>query len=417
MALRMSIKIELRPEIELGIWQGMGGAITEATAYNFAKLRPARQRALLEAYYGKDGLDYRWGRISVGSNDFCLKSFEYTKRRDLSDFSIEHDEEYVLPMLKKILSKKQLHFVASPWSPPSCMKTTRVQRFGGHLKPWCFEDYAKYLRLWLETYAEQGVKVDYLVPQNEPFAVQIWESCLYSLRAQRKLAYKYLAQELDDLDVQILLWDHNKRGLTKIADGLFNGSHVTEVGYDKKVAGLCYHWYNGTHANEMWHVRQKYPDILMLSSEMCCGYSPYDAEEWKKDGALYLRELMADINCGTSAWIDWNMLLSWRGGPSYCKNFVKSPVILNETEDDFVLTPIYDALKEFAWLFPAGSKVLRCECDSDGVAVVARKLSGGVKCELVLANLTPDEQEVECAAGSKHKAVRLAGFELTKISF
>ena len=45
-------------DIELGTWQGLGGAITEATAYNFAKLDSDKQKKLLDLYYGENGLDY-----------------------------------------------------------------------------------------------------------------------------------------------------------------------------------------------------------------------------------------------------------------------------------------------------------------------------------------------------------------------
>ena len=103
----MSINVTIRKDLNLGTWRGMGGAITEATAYNFAKLSPKKQQKLLDAYYGKDGLDYRWCRISIGSNDFCLKSFEYTKKNNLRDFSIEHDKKWVLPMLQKVIKKQK----------------------------------------------------------------------------------------------------------------------------------------------------------------------------------------------------------------------------------------------------------------------------------------------------------------------
>ena len=118
----MVTEILIKDNIELGIWQGIGGAITEATAYNYAKLNLSKKRQLLDAYFSKNGLDYRWGRLSIGGNDFCLKPYEYTKRVDLSDFSIKHDEEWVLPMLGDILRKKNLCLVATPWSPPKCMK-------------------------------------------------------------------------------------------------------------------------------------------------------------------------------------------------------------------------------------------------------------------------------------------------------
>ena len=386
----MSIKITVRTDLELGVWQGMGGAITEATAYNFAKLPPEKQRQFLDAYYGKDGLDYHWARVSIGSNDFCLKSYEYTKKADLSDFSIEHDQKWLLPLLKRILKRKRLKIVATPWSPPKCLKWPPMQRHGGFLKPWRYERYADYLCKWLDAYASEGVKIDYLSPQNEPRATQIWESCRYSYRAQRKLA-----RTLSCLNVQLLLWDHNKKHLVKVADKLLP---------DSSAVGLCFHWYDGTHSDQMWQVRQKYPDKMLVSSEMCCGFSPYGSD-WSRDAQLYLGELLNDINCGTSAWIDWNMLLDYHGGPSYCRNYVKSPIILNEAGNDFVLTPIYEALKNFAKYCPAGSKIIRCDFDSTSVAVVARKTTKAY--EVVLAKLTDAPQEITIQLGNKCKNITL----------
>jgi glucosylceramidase len=373
----MSIKITIRKDLSLGTWLGLGGAITEATAYNFSKLSPAKQKQLLDAYYGKNGLDYRWGRIPIGSCDFCLEPYEYTKRSDLSDFSIAHDEKWLLPMLRKVNKIKKLTFVAAPWSPPSCLKFLHMRRFGGKLKPWHYKTYAEYLRRWLNAYKKEGITIDYLSPQNEPFARQIWESCRYSFRAQRKLA-----KELSGLGPKLLLWDHNKKQLARVADELLPGTD----------AGLCFHWYDGTCSEQMWKVHQKYPNTLMVSSEMCCGFSPYDEKEWQKDAVLYLKEIMTDINCGTRAWIDWNMLLDHNGGPSYCKNYVKSPVILNEAGNDFILTPIYEALKTFAKLFPAGSETVRCDYDSNDVVAVARKIKNSY--EVVVANLTNEKQVV-----------------------
>lgn len=404
----MSIEITIRKDIELGTWEGLGGAITEATAYNFFKLKKPQREKLLQAYFGKDGLDYRWGRVSIGSNDFCLESYEYTRRPSLRDFSILHDKRWVLRMLKQILAEKDLQLIASPWSPPACLKTTHFQRLGGHLKPWRYRTYARYLRKWLDAYREEGVEIRYLTPQNEPRAIQVWESCVYSFRAQRRLAYRYLAPALEGIDTQILLWDHNKKQLPEVADKLLKDSNP-------KVAGLCYHWYDGTCPEEMWAVRQKYPDIVMLGSEMCVGFSPYDPADWATAANPYYYEIFSDINTGACAFLDWNMLLDWRGGPSYCQNYVKSPVILNEQGNDFILTPIYDALKKFAKLYPAGSKIVRCDYDSKDVAAIARKTKAGY--EAVIANVSGGEQEVEIKLGKTKKHLKLLPLEIKKLVF
>ena len=154
---------------------------------------------------------------------------------------------------------------------------------------------------------------------------------------------------------------------------------------------------------------------MMVSSEMCCGFSPYEPGDWALATNLYLYELMSDINTGASAWIDWNMLLSWTGGPSYCNNNVKSPVILNEAENDFILTPIYDALKKFAKAFPAGSEIVHCEYESSDVAVVARKTRTSYVA--VIANLSGEPKEVEVRLGKQKKRVQLNVFEIKKVTF
>ena len=317
-----------------------GGAVTEATAYNFARLSAKRQREFLRAYFGKNGLNYDWVRISIGSNDFCLSSYEYTKRKDLRDFSIERDREYIIPMLKKILEYKDVKVIASPWSPPSFMKTNG-QLVGGKLKRNHYKIYAQYIRKWLKAYAEEGIKVGYITPQNEPEAEQRWESCVYNYRQLKRLIYKHLVPALRGFDTKILIWDHNKEKLSEVAHVLLDG-----ISRDK-IAGIAFHWYKGIHEREMRTVRRDFPELMMVASEMCCGFSPYDKREWQKDAELYIRELQADKECGVDVWIDWNMLLDWEGGPTHVGNNVKSPVILNERGDDFILTPIYDALLGF----------------------------------------------------------------------
>ncbi len=404
----MAITITVRKDIEIGFWQGIGGAITEAAAYNFAKLSPKKQQELINAYYSKDGLDYRWARVSIGSNDFCLKPYEYTKKTNLSDFSINHDQKWVLPMLRKILAKKKLQFIASPWSPPSCLKASRGQR----LSFWHYGRYARYIHKWLEAYADEGVIINYITPQNEPCVIQPWESCIYSYRSQKKLAYRYLAAELRDMDVQILLWDHNKKYLTDVAKRLV----TKKCEANKKIAGICFHWYDGTHPDQMWQVRQKYPDILMISSEMCCGYkSPYDEQDWKYAAKLYCRELFADINSGSNAWLDWNILLSEQGGPNYCGNYVKSPIILTGTEDGFILTPIYEALKKFVKMFPAGSLVVRCDYNSEELMAVARRTQFAY--EVIIMNTSGQKAEVDIIFDHQQKTISLTESEIKKVTF
>ena len=67
------VTIEVFPNKEKQTWIGMGGAITEASSYNMDKLEKDEKEAFINAYYSKEGLNYNLGRVSIASNDFCLK--------------------------------------------------------------------------------------------------------------------------------------------------------------------------------------------------------------------------------------------------------------------------------------------------------------------------------------------------------
>ena len=285
------------------------------------------------------------------------------------------------------------------------MKTNQQLRKGGRLRWKYYEEYAQYLRNWLDDYAKEGVDIDYLVPQNEPAAAQDWESCRWSLRAQRRFIYNYLAPALDGSKTRILAWDHNKKYLARVARRLM-GRAPRET--RDKVAGLAFHWYDGAYSNQMDKVKARYPDKIMISSEMCCGWSDYNEDTWKNDADLYTGEIFACINSGVSAWLDWNILLDSKGGPAQQNNNVKAPVILNKESDDFILTPIYMRLRDIAQIIPAGSKILKCECDDkrmsgrrpSGVVAVAARVRG--RARLIVANLSNDtvvvrvgEKEIE----------------------
>ena len=50
---------------------------------------------------------------------------------DLSTFSIEHDKQYIIPMLKEAIRiNPEIELMGSPWSPPAWMKTNELAASG-----------------------------------------------------------------------------------------------------------------------------------------------------------------------------------------------------------------------------------------------------------------------------------------------
>ena len=118
--------INIYPDVTYEQFMGFGGAITESSGYAYSKLSEDKKKDFINEYYSEQGLNYSLARLPIGSCDFSLKSYSYSNKENLSDFSIEKDKEYILPLLKDAGEKKGLTLFSSIWSPPRFMKTTKM---------------------------------------------------------------------------------------------------------------------------------------------------------------------------------------------------------------------------------------------------------------------------------------------------
>lgn len=340
---------------------GMGGTITEVSCYNLNKLPIDKQEELLNCYYSKNGLNYNWARISIGSNDFSLSKYSYSEQNDLKDFNIERDKELIIPTIKRIQKKNKLNIIASPWSPPIFMKNNN-SFLRGKLDKEYYNNYANYLVKFIKYYKEENINIDYLTMQNEPFAKQPWESCCYSMEEQKEFIYNYLLKKLNE--TKLLLWDHNRDELTNVMSNIYHKN--------SKVGGIAFHNYVQGYYNSLKYISENYQDLLLIHSEGCCGYSKYKEKKWLDKAEYYLKDLIKDLNNGLNAYIDWNILLDYKGGPREVNEPCAAPVILNKNDNDFILTPIYYYLGHVNHFVDNNSYVIEIENNND-LYVVAFK--------------------------------------------
>ena len=346
-------------------WYGLGSAITESSAYNYSLLSDNLKKELINDLYSKDKLNLSIGRLPIGSCDFSLSSYSYSYNEDLSDFSIDEDKKYIIPTLKDIYNYKKISLISSPWSPPAFMKNNNKLLHGGKLKSNYYKLFAKYLRLYIDSYKKEGFDINYITMQNEPYAKQKWESCLYSLKEQHNFIKDYLINELDNTNTNILLWDHNREKINKYVDELYINND--------KVKGVGIHWYTGPYYNNILDIHNRYPNLLIINTEMCCGYSRYNNNDWINDAEEYLKDIISCMNNGVSAYLDWNIFLNSEGGPSHIINPVKSPIILNEEENNYIKTPIYYYLTHIAKYIDKDYEIVETINNSELYIVSAKK--------------------------------------------
>src|ERR1700674_742130 len=99
---------------------GIGGALTDGPAGTFAKLPPAKQREILDAYFDvSKGIGYTLARTNIHSCDFSSGSYTYVNEgdRELQSFSVSHDKQFRIPFIKQALAKAagKLSIFGSPW--------------------------------------------------------------------------------------------------------------------------------------------------------------------------------------------------------------------------------------------------------------------------------------------------------------
>ena len=200
--------------------QGFGGALTESSAYVLSLL-PAKDRAeVLRRYYDpKDGLGYTLARTHINSCDFSLNMWALDATPgdyDLHDFTLAPMRKWVLPLIHEAnqASGNKLRLLASPWSPPTWMKTNNRMDDGGSLRGEYAPAWANYFVKFVQQMkAEEGIDVWALTVQNEPQAKQVWESCLYTPEQERDFVKKHLGPALAKAGlsgVKLLATDHNR---------------------------------------------------------------------------------------------------------------------------------------------------------------------------------------------------------------
>ena len=363
--------INLYPEITYQSMLGFGGAITESAGYAFSKLPSDKQDSLLNEYFSKDGINYSLARLPIGSCDFSIKSYSYTSKRNLSDFSIEKDKQFIIPFLKKALEKNpNIECLASPWSPPWFMKNTFILILGGKLRSKYKQAWADYFVKYINAYKNEGISIKYLTVQNEPNAIQNWESCLYDAKHEADFAINYLFPTLkkNNIDAKILIWDHNKDRVVKRANEEFSIE-----GSDDAIAGMAFHYYSGDHFQNLKLFKDMYPNKLLIHTEMCTGYSGFKQCDEIPNAELYAHEIIGDLNSGTNGFIDWNIMLDHEGGPNHKKNFCNSPVMLNDNSTDYVKNLSFSYIGHFSKYIQVGAKRIAYSSYTDKLEITSFK--------------------------------------------
>lgn len=357
------LSVFVNPGKQFQTFIGIGGAITDASAEVFAKLSEDKQQEFMNAYYGESGIDYTLLRTTIHSSDFSSGSYTYIEEGDkeLKTFSIDHDRQFRIPMIKRAMeaASEPLLFYVSPWSPPAFMKGRDNMLLGGSLQPEYYQSWASYYAKFIKAYEAEGMPIWGLTIQNEPMAVQTWESCVYTAEEERDFLKNYLGPTLEKVglgDKKIVVWDHNRDLISHRANTIFGDPEAAKYAW-----GIGFHWYERWAGGEsMWdnlrNVKESYPDKQLLFTEGCIeAFDETQYQRWS-NGERYGISMINDFNCGTVGWTDWNILLDQTGGPNHVGNFCFAPIHADTRTDELIYTPSYYYIGHFSKFIRPGAK-------------------------------------------------------------
>jgi glucosylceramidase len=360
--LETEIAIFVNPKKTFQKYLGIGGAITDASSEVFATLNDVQQNKLLQSLYGKEGIGYNIIRTSIHSSDFGLGSHTYIEEGDaeLKTFSIKKDLEKRIPFIKRAIAliKEDLVFYASPWSPPAFMKSNKNMLYGGKLLPEFRQSWADYYVKFIKAYEKEGIPVWGLTIQNEPMAVQRWESCIYTANEERDFLKNYLGPTLKKEglgDKKIVVWDHNRDLISERANTIFEDPEASKYAW-----GIGFHWYETWTGglpkyDNLKNIKESFPSKNMLFTEGCAeGFDAEKLQFWP-NAERYGNSMINDFNSGVVGWTDWNILLDERGGPNHVQNFCFAPIHANTKTGELTFTPTYYYIGHFSKFINPGA--------------------------------------------------------------
>ncbi len=350
-----SLYLEALPDSQRQEITGFGGCFNELEWTALNKLSAAGRDSVMKALFDTvTGCRFNMGRMPIGANDYSLNYYSHddsTGDYDMSGFTIARHLQYVIPFIKEAMKlRPDLKMWGSPWTPPAWMKTNSNYAHGS--LTWDAQTltaYALYFEKAVYAYQAQGLNFFAVFVQNEPYADNIYPTCLWTGTQLHDFVKLYLGPlfRRDAVPAQIWLSTINNASFSSAVAPSLDDS-VTR-GY---LGGVGYQ-YEGLDA--MPDHYRLYPQVPFWQTETECGSAVND---WSyAESQFDLRKKSFDAG-GAAAYFEWNMVLETRGMSSW--NWAQCAMISIDTARKTVTyNPHYHLTKHFSYFVKPHARSIR----------------------------------------------------------
>jgi glucosylceramidase len=328
---------------------------------------------------------------------------------ELRRFSIDHDREYILPMLQLGRSvNPDLFLLATPWSPPGWMKAGGSM-LGGSMRKKSFGVYARYLAKFVKAYSEAGVTVNALSVQNEVDTDQDGNmpACLWGQEYEMQFIADHLGPLFakEKIGAKIWILDHNYslwgRAICELDD----------PGVNRYVDGVAWHGYVGE-VSAMTRVHQAHPEKHMYWTE---GGPSFREPEYQTDWTQWSASFAGILRNWARCIMGWNLALDEAGKPNIGPFDCGGVVTINSKTKEITRSGQYWALAHYSRAIRRGARRLESSANLEGVSHVAFANPDGTKA-VVLTNAGPQRKATLRMSGME-TAVNLPADSITTLTW
>jgi glucosylceramidase len=386
-------------------WEGFGGAFNEK-GWSYLSTKALQDQAI-SLLFGKDGCNFAWGRIPIGASDYAMDRYSLNETAGdtaMNNFSINRDKMKLIPYIKAALAvKPDIRFWASPWTPPTWMKTgpynpntgaSHSNFDGGVMKSddATLKAFALYLVKFVQAYAGEGINVEVVSPQNEPNYQQNYPSCHWDTSTFVTFVGKYLGPALTSANLTTRVMDgtlSNPSGDADIGQSVLKDA--TAKGFVKAI-GVQWGMADSGPVNTLKGLAGNIPIWL---SETKCGGSIGSTAPAPNDfnyGRDTWGYISGAIKNGLTAYNAWNMVLDKGGlGIDDTRKWPQNALLVADS-GMLTPTPAYYVFRHFSqFVAPGAKRVATTGGDSvafknpDGSLVAVMFNSGSANSSYVVA--------------------------------
>jgi len=243
--------------------------------------------------------------------------------------------------------------------------------------------------------------------QNEPAAVQTWESCIFTAAEERDFVRDYLGPTLEKAGLSALhlcVLDHNRDMMDEWTRTIYGDPAAAHF-----VWGTAMHWYVSNDFAAATRAHDANPSKPILFTEGCVE-GPVDSQlnglgAWEH-GERYAHSIINDFNNWVCGWIDWNIVLDQTGGPNHVGNFCYAPVIADTETGAIHYQASFYYIGQFSrFVHPGAVRVASHGGPAALESIAFTNPDGGLV--LVVLNTSASAIEFSLAVGTKTNACKI----------